>query len=100
VAYNTFTGNLASGTLTFVATNNGSIYTIVNGFQLQLVLQSPEIGLQPNGQDGFVLNWSGGYLLQATNLLGPWTTNTTATSPFTVAPAPNVQQQYYRVQSH
>jgi len=38
IAYQTFTGLLTNGSLTFVATNNGSIYTIVNGFQLQLVL--------------------------------------------------------------
>ena len=37
IAYQTFMGTLTNGTLTFVATNNGSIYTIVNGFQLQLV---------------------------------------------------------------
>ena len=37
IAYQTFTGTLTNGTLTFVATNNGSIYTIVNGFQLQFV---------------------------------------------------------------
>jgi hypothetical protein len=36
-AYNTFTGTLTNSALTFVATNNGSIYSIVNGFQLQLV---------------------------------------------------------------
>jgi hypothetical protein len=99
VAYNTFTGILTNGILTFVATNNGSIYTIVNGFQLELYPAPPVIGLQPNGQGVFVLNWSGGNLLQATNLLGPWTTNTTATSPLTVVPDPGVQQQYYRVHS-
>jgi hypothetical protein len=38
VAYNTFTGTLTNSALTFVATNNGSIYSIVNGFQLQLAL--------------------------------------------------------------
>jgi hypothetical protein len=99
VAYNTFTGTLTNGTLTFAATNNGSIFTIVNGFQLQLVLPPPVIGFQSNGPGGFVLNWSGGYLLQATNLLGPWTTNFTATSPFTVTPDLGVRQQYFRVQS-
>ena len=99
VAYNTFTGILTNGILTFVATNNGSIYTIVNGFQLELFPATPVIGLQPNGQGGFVLNWSGGNLLQATNILGPWTTNTTASSPLTVVPNPGVQQQYYRVHS-
>jgi len=38
IAYQTYTGTLTNGTLTFVATNSGSTYAIVNGFQLQLVL--------------------------------------------------------------
>jgi beta-glucanase (GH16 family) len=62
--------------------------------------QVPVISLQPAGQGSFVLTWSGGNMLEATNLLGPWTTNTTATSPFTVTPSPGVQQKFYRVQSH
>jgi beta-glucanase (GH16 family) len=61
--------------------------------------QVPVISLQPAGQGSFVLTWSGGNMLEATNLLGPWTTNTTATSPFTVTPSPGVQQKFYRVQS-
>ncbi len=32
------------------------------------------------------LQWVGGALLHATNLLGPWITNTAATSPYTVSP--------------
>jgi hypothetical protein len=32
----------------------------------------------------FVLTWSYGTLLQATNVAGPWTTNTAATQPYTV----------------
>jgi hypothetical protein len=59
---------------------------------------TPTIGLQPNGSGGFVLTWSGGSLLQATNVLGPWTTNTTATSPLTVMPVPGTPQQFYRLQ--
>jgi hypothetical protein len=64
-----------------------------------LTVNSPMIGLQANGQGGLVLTWSGGSLLQATNVLGPWTTNSTATSPLTVTPNAGVQQQFYRVQS-
>jgi hypothetical protein len=44
-----------------------------------------------------VLSWPGaGLLLEATNLAGPWTTNSTASSPLDVAP--NAQQKFYRVQ--
>jgi hypothetical protein len=32
------------------------------------------------------LTWSAGTLLEATNLVGPWVTNTTATSPYVVTP--------------
>jgi hypothetical protein len=43
------------------------------------------------------LTWAGsGKLLQATNLSGPWLTNTTALSPFPVTP--NAPQMFYRVQ--
>jgi hypothetical protein len=62
-----------------------------------LTVNIPAIGLQPNGAGGFVLTWSGGSLLQATNLLGPWSTNSGATSPFTNTPGPGVPQQFYRV---
>ncbi len=42
------------------------------------------------------LQWTGGMLLQATNVLGPWITNTAATSPYTVSPTN--PQQFFRVQ--
>ncbi|HTR42225.1 MAG TPA: LamG-like jellyroll fold domain-containing protein [Pseudomonadales bacterium] len=38
--------------------------------------------------NNIVLNWQTGTLLQSTNILGPWTTNSTATSPYTI-PATN-----------
>jgi hypothetical protein len=34
-----------------------------------------------------VLAWPAGSLVEATNIAGPWTTNSTATSPYTVAPS-------------
>jgi hypothetical protein len=43
-----------------------------------------------------VLTWNGGgQLLQAPNLLGPWTTNASATSPYSVTPS--APQVFYRV---
>jgi len=42
------------------------------------------------------LQWTGGTLLQATNLLGPWMTNTTAKSPYTVSPTN--AQEFFRTQ--
>jgi beta-glucanase (GH16 family) len=59
--------------------------------------QVPVLNIQPSAQGSFVLTWSGGSLLEATNLLGPWKTNSTATSPFTNAPTSGVQQKFYRV---
>jgi len=42
------------------------------------------------------LSWqSGGLLLEATNVTGPWTTNTSATPPFIASPT--LPQKYYRV---
>lgn len=43
------------------------------------------------------LTWSQGVLLEATNVVGPWTTNSSATSPFTVTPTG--PQMFYRLQS-
>jgi hypothetical protein len=60
---------------------------------------APTLGLQPNGQGGFVLTWSSGSLLQATSVFGPWTTNSAATSPFTNTPDPGTPQMFYRVQA-
>jgi beta-glucanase (GH16 family) len=61
--------------------------------------QVPVLGIQPNGLGGLVLTWSAGSLLQATNVSGPWTTNSAATSPFTVTPSAGVPQEFYRVQA-
>jgi hypothetical protein len=48
---------------------------------------------QTSGTNLF-LNWAAGTLVSATNLSGPWVTNTT-TSPFTAAPTNN--QQFFRL---
>ena len=63
-----------------------------NGAQLQLVKYGPSpLALSPNNT---TLTWSNGGLMQATNIMGPWVTNT-ATSPFTITPTG--QMKFYRV---
>ncbi|MGC3957795.1 MAG: glycoside hydrolase family 97 N-terminal domain-containing protein [Verrucomicrobiota bacterium] len=52
--------------------------------------------LQYSGTN-LVLSWSSGLLLEATNVLGPWTTNLSAASPFAVSPIE--PQKFFRVQS-
>jgi regulation of enolase protein 1 (concanavalin A-like superfamily) len=42
------------------------------------------VGITNSGSGVFTLTWSQGTLLEATNVLGPWVTNNSATSPFTI----------------
>jgi hypothetical protein len=45
------------------------------------------------------VSWIGGGLLQsATNVTGPWTLFSNATSPFTSLISPNYPRQFFRVQ--
>jgi hypothetical protein len=58
----------------------------------------PTVVIQTQFSAGnLTLNWSQGALLQATNLNGPWETNTTATPPYSVMPATNGPQMFYRI---
>ena len=62
-----------------------------NGAQIQLLQLGPQFtGPFTNN----TLTWTGGGLYEATNIMGPWITNT-ATSPFVVTPT--VPQKYFRV---
>jgi hypothetical protein len=54
------------------------------------VAGSQTITITSSGSN-IVLNWQTGTLLQATNLLGPWTTNSSATSGYSI-PATNGDQ--------
>lgn len=54
---------------------------------------------QTNGV--LTLNWtpsSAAILLQSTNLLGPWVTNSSASAPYSVVPSPNVPKMFFRLQ--
>ncbi|HEY3760982.1 MAG TPA: hypothetical protein VGN23_04480 [Verrucomicrobiae bacterium] len=74
---------IANGKVYIGTTSGLGVWGLTNYLYLQSGVQNP------------VLDWGTGKLLQATNVLGPWTTNTTATSPFTVFPTNG--QTFYRV---
>ena len=56
----------------------------------------PSLMLQPGLLPNFQLIWNAGMLLEATNVYGPWTTNASATSPFSVLPIG--RQCFYRLE--
>ena len=100
----TLTGNagtLASGVtgIRFVFQNPGGVQggsggTLIRELQ---VFGAPvvHLAIQTTADHRFQIAWPQGVLLEATNLVGPWTTNIAATSPFTSSPT--LPQKYYRV---
>jgi hypothetical protein len=93
-------GGQDAGGDNFLACFTGEIYgvriynTALSAGQLYYLLQTPGLSSAPSfsgnpvvttGPNGrqLVLTWSGGTLLQATNVAGPWTTNTGIASPYT-----------------
>jgi hypothetical protein len=78
--------------------NNGNMNALVV-YDLSAVVTPPTLSLAPSGAGGnLTLTWSAGsVLLQATNLLGPWTTNSAAMSPYTVSPTN--AQNFFRVRT-
>jgi hypothetical protein len=58
------------------------------------VTAMPTVSLSQSGGN-LTLTWSSGSLVEATNVLGPWTTNV-ATSPYTFAPTEPMK--FYRLQ--
>lgn len=57
---------------------------------------TPILTIQYSGGNA-VLNWTSGVLLQAPSATGPWTVNSSATSPYTVPPTGS--QMFYRARS-
>jgi len=53
-----------------------------------------EVGIASISGGRFVLSWPTGLLLEATNLTGPWVTNT-ASSPYTNTP--NAPEEFYKI---
>lgn len=93
----TFTATLTTETVAFVGTDlaGGDNTVFIDNVRITAppVLPSVNINIQQTGSN-LVLNWPSGTLLQATNLMGPWITNS-ATSPYTNQP--NNPQMFYRV---
>lgn len=75
-----------------VSTGSGSI-TVLGSV---IVLPPPTLGIGFSG-GSLTLTWSHGLLLEASDVTGPWTTNTTAISPFIIVPT--APRQFYRVQA-
>jgi hypothetical protein len=97
-------GNDTYVVATFVATTNFMILDHVlpngagndNGAVLRLVACPPPTIVLSGGN--VQVSWlSATTLLQATNLLGPWTTNT-GPSPITLTPSPSQRQMFFRTQ--
>lgn len=102
---------LAPGTYTFAQLNAaypanfpaswpfqyGSTTSTASGSITVIGDAPPQVPIEWGFASGnLTLTWSQGMLLEAPQVTGPWTTNVTATSPFTVQPTE--PQKYYRIQ--
>jgi hypothetical protein len=82
------------GQITVQAESDGTSYrSPLDGFELVAV--PPALTAQVKGTQ-IALNWSAGILLQASNLTGPWTTNSIA-PPFAVTNSLSAPRMFYRV---
>jgi hypothetical protein len=66
------------------------------GAQLQVVTGPVLVSMTNNLGMGFALTYFGGYVLQSTNMAGPWTTNTTV-GQGTITINPTGTAKFYRV---
>jgi|GEM_PF-1142054 len=69
--------------------------TLLHEIQVFGYAANVSLNVQVSTDKKMQLTWPQGTLLQATNITGPWTTNATAISPFTVNPTES--QMFYRV---
>jgi len=82
--------NLADAAVFDYALTANEVQDVFNASPLPVLLT-----IAPAGKN-VVLTWPSGTLLQSTNVAGPWTSNASATSPYTV-PATNALQ-FFKVQ--
>jgi hypothetical protein len=87
-----FNGNIDEVAIFKSTLSSNQVYSLYESALGQNIVP-PALTLTPVGNDSQV-RWTGGVLLQATNLVGPWITNTAATSPYTVSPTN--PQQFFR----
>jgi len=101
VGTRTFPGSISSVAVYLSALSRNQIVTLADiGFGItppppQVTVDIARSSVTPGS---LTLTWSQGTLLQATNLAGPWTTNTTAGSPYTVAPTN--AQMFFKIDVH
>jgi hypothetical protein len=90
----------SSGWITAIDEGTATVSATVNGVTQSsgvITVSRATIGIAHSGSS-LVLNWpAGALLLQAPTLLGPWTTNTAAVSPYTVPLSGG--NQFFRLQS-
>jgi hypothetical protein len=87
VGTRTFNGSTAGVAVFLSALSENQIETLADvGLGLTPPPPSVTVDIAKSSTPGsLTISWSSGTLLQATNLLGPWTTNSAATSPFPVS---------------
>lgn len=89
---NNFSGYIDEVAIFNSTLSSNQVYSLYESALGQDVVP-PALTITPAGANSQV-RWTSGVLLQATNILGPWTTNTAATSPYTINPAS--PQQFFR----
>jgi len=92
--FNGYLNEVAVFNQTLTGAQLGQFYLTAITAQAQVA--PPVIQIQRSGAN-VQLTWSQGMLLQSTNVVGPWTTNSSATSPFIVNPTG--PKMFYRLQS-
>ena len=90
------TGRTLNGTIDEVAIFNNALSSDQIALLYAAAGETPSVTLQiqPVGA-GYQLIWAQGTLLEATDLMGPWTTNSAATSGYTVTP--DGVKKFYRI---
>jgi hypothetical protein len=92
----TFPGTIADVSVFLSALSSSQISALYDsGLQITPPPTSVPLTFARGSSGSFTLTWSQGSLLQSTNVVGPWTTNSAATSPFTVSPTG--PRMFYRV---
>jgi hypothetical protein len=86
-----FNGNIDEVAIFNSTLSSDQVYSLYQSALGQVVPPALTITPVPGGSQ---IRWTGGTLLQSTNLLGPWITNPAATSPYTVSPTN--PQQFFR----
>ena len=82
-----FNYSLSANQIAQVYTNGSGMTLPLNPTDAHLAVSSPSVGTVQ-------INWAAGTLQEATNVAGPWTTNSAA-SPYTTPT--DVPQKFYRV---